>query len=237
LNVFRILSGGYKPLKKSINFACDFSEHKSFYFHKLQINRDLERFLTVSKNKVYEGQNDESLISKYLEERELEILGILYQRYIYLVYGVCMKYLKDRDRSKDFVMQIFEKLIVEIDKHQILNFRSWLYVVTKHYCMRELKREAIQMRKIREISDEDFMESTVEMSPLDEMPGKDPDEALKSCMEKLKNEQKECIDLFYFQEKCYQEISGILNISLNKVKSYIQNGKRNLKICLEKQDE
>jgi len=196
----------------------------------------LERFLTVSKNKVYDGQNDESLILKYLEDRDLEILGILYQRYIYLVYGVCMKYLKDRDRSKDFVMQIFEKLIVEIDKSQIRRFRSWLYVVTKHYCMRELQRETSHIKKIRDFSGEDFMETTVEMSPLDEIPDKNPDEALKNCMQKLKHEQKECIELFYYQEKCYQEISEVLRIPLNKVKSFIQNGKRNLKICLEKLD-
>jgi RNA polymerase sigma-70 factor (ECF subfamily) len=181
--------------------------------------------------------SDEELIREYRSEKDPEILGTLYQRYIHLVYGVCLKYLKNREESKDTVMQLFEKLMVEIDRHEVQHFRSWLYVMTKNFCFRKLQNEGSDLRKFRKYSEEHFMESTVEMSPLDEEKPGDLKEALKQCIEKLKREQKECIVLFYYNEKCYQEISDKLKLPLGKVKSFIQNGKRNLKICLKKQNE
>ena len=57
---------------------------------------------------------------------------------------------------------------------------------------------------------------------------------LESCIKKLKADQKICIEQFYLEKRCYQEIVEKTNIELKKVKSFIQNGKRNLKICLER---
>lgn len=185
------------------------------------------------KNRNTTKESDEELIRRYLATKDLELLGILYQRYIYLVYGVCLKYFKDREESKDAVMQIFEKLITEIEKHAVENFRPWLYVMTKHHCLRQLQKKTSASKKIKQFYDEKIMESTIELSPLDETPEKDMNKALAECIEKLKKEQKACIDLFYFKENCYREISLKLELPVNKVKSYIQNGKRNLKICLE----
>jgi len=130
-------------------------------------------------------------------------------------------------------MQIFEKLITEIEKHAVENFRPWLYVMTKHHCLRQLQKKTSASKKIKQFYDEKIMESTIELSPLDETPEKDMNKALAECIEKLKKEQKACIVLFYFKENCYREISLKLELPVNKVKSYIQNGKRNLKICLE----
>jgi RNA polymerase sigma-70 factor, ECF subfamily len=112
-----------------------------------------------------------------------------------------------------------------------------LFVMTKNYCFRKLQSKGVTSKKYREYSEEQIMESTIEMTPLDEIGTDDLNDALKQCLEKLKKEQKECIELFYYNEKCYQDISDFLNLPLGKVKSYIQNGKRNLKICLEKQNE
>ncbi|MBN2524572.1 MAG: sigma-70 family RNA polymerase sigma factor [Bacteroidales bacterium] len=185
------------------------------------------------KNRNTTQESDEDLTGRYLATKDLELLGILYQRYIYLVYGVCLKYFKDREESKDAVMQIFEKLITEIEKHAVGNFRPWLYVMTKHYCLRQLQKKASASKKIKQFYEEKIMESTIDLSPLDEVPEKDMNKALGECIEKLKKEQKACIELFYLKEKCYREVSHELGIPLNKVKSCIQNGKRNLKICLE----
>jgi RNA polymerase sigma-70 factor, ECF subfamily len=191
---------------------------------KLQIYHDLST------------QSDEALIAKYLGTDDLEWLGILYQRYTHLVFGVCLKYLKDREDSKDAAMQIFEKLIVELKKHEVANFRSWLYVMTKHHCFRLLQNRSSSLKKTDQFSQEQIMESDLNLSPLDEPDNSMPEKALKECLEKLKKEQKMSIEMFYYKEKCYQEISDELNIPLNKVKSFIQNGKRNLKICLEQQN-
>ena len=56
-------------------------------------------------------------------------------------------------------------------------------------------------------------------------------------MELLNPEQKQTVELFYLQEKSYKEIVDQTGFSMNDVKSYIQNGKRNLKIMLSKTDE
>lgn len=178
--------------------------------------------------------NDIVLLKKFSESGNPDYLGELYHNYMHLVYGLCLKYLKEREAAKDAVMQIFEKLITEIPKNEINNFKSWLYVVAKNYCLMLLRSEKtrFEQNKKYQIEQEVFMESAMEMHPIDEDSG-DLNKALYDCIEKLKKEQKQCIKLFYIESKCYNEISSLMKLEEKKVKSYLQNGKRNLKICLE----
>jgi RNA polymerase sigma-70 factor (ECF subfamily) len=150
---------------------------------------------------------------------------------MHLVYGVCLKYFKNREESKDAVMQIFEKLIIEIPKQQIVNFKNWLYVVTRNYCLMQLRSQKLITEKAHEWNI-DFMETSPELHPIDkeEM---DLDKALEDCIQKLKGEQRECISQFYFANKCYNEIALNMGLNEKKVKSHLQNAKRNLKLCLE----
>jgi len=177
---------------------------------------------------------EKELLEKFRKNKDLEYLGELYSPYIHLVYGVCLKYFKERERARDAVMDIFEKLIDEILRHEIRNFKSWLYVLTKNFCLMELRSSKSKDEREKKYIEEEriFVESDVKMHPVDEE-GSELNKALQECIEALKNEQKECIRLFYYKDKCYEEISQIMNLELKKVKSYLQNGKRNLKICLE----
>jgi RNA polymerase sigma-70 factor (ECF subfamily) len=177
--------------------------------------------------------SDSELLKRYLQTGNLEVLGELYNQYIHLVYGVCLKYLNNREDSKDAVNKIFENLILEIPKFEIQNFRSWLYVVTKNYCLMQLRKEKSEKKRFENYSQAVFMESTNILHPIDEAPDSMLEKHLKMCLEKLKEEQQQCIVLFYYEKKCYQEISEKLTIDQKMVKSYIQNGKRNLKICIE----
>lgn len=179
-------------------------------------------------------KSDEELLEEFASTGDLDALGELYSGYMHLVYGVCLKYLKNRDESMDAVMQIFEKLITEIPRHTVENFRSWLHVVTKNYCLMQLRSEKSRSEKIQEwIKDPViFMESAEYLHPIDEE-NTVPEKELMDCIEKLKNEQKECIRQFYFMERSYREIAAELSMDEKKVKSFIQNAKRNLKICLE----
>jgi RNA polymerase sigma-70 factor, ECF subfamily len=182
-------------------------------------------------------KTDNVLLNEFTSSGDLEVLGELYSRYMHLVYGVCLKYLKDSDDSKDAVMQVFEKLITEIPKQKIDNFSSWLHVVTKNYCLMQLRSQKSKDEKFNEwINDpEVFMENGNVLHPIDaEEP--EMEKELADCIERLKDEQKECIRLFYYENRCYQEISGDLNIDDKKVKSHLQNAKRNLKICLEEKN-
>ena len=176
---------------------------------------------------------DSELLNHYKKDGELSYLGELYGRYQSLVYGVCLKYLKDRDESKDAVMQLFEKLIQTLRNHEVDNFKSWLYVTTRNYCLMQIR--ARKGKFTHELSPE-FMENQVLLHPEDEPELEGNLTRLEKCIETLINEQKQCIQLFFLQEKCYKDIAQFTGFDLNQVKSFIQNGKRNLKICMERND-
>jgi RNA polymerase sigma-70 factor (ECF subfamily) len=135
-------------------------------------------------------------------------------------------------------MQIFEKLIIEIPRQRIENFRSWLHVVTRNFCLMELRSKKSHEEKLKEwiINSDDFMENAYDLHPVDN-DEPDMEVALADCIEKLKDEQKKCIRQFYFENRCYNEIAVSLGVDVNKVKSHLQNGKRNLKLCIEEKNE
>lgn len=168
-------------------------------------------------------------------------LGILFTRYTSLVYGTCLKYLKDRDESKDAVMQIFEKLNQSLRQHEVSNFKSWLYVSARNHCLMQLRS-----RKSRPVSQSlsegwepkeinpGIMESNYVLHLENEPELEQNLTKLEKCIEELGHEQQQCVRLFFLQEKCYKEVSEETGFDLGKVKSFIQNGKRNLKLCMER---
>ena len=190
--------------------------------------------MLISKQNNTNQEPDEQLLEKFRQSGDLEILGVLYQRYMHLVYGVCLRYFKDREEARDGVMHIFEKLISEIPGHQIQKFKSWLYVLTKNHCLMEIRSGKSRERKMdRWISEQEFsVEFQPDLHPIDEESALQ-NTRLRECIERLKNEQKDCIQLFFFENRSYAEIAGLLSLDEKKVKSHLQNGKRNLKICLE----
>lgn len=191
-----------------------------------------------SPDRKYNDEPEEFLLKKYKSSGDPEVLGNLYSRYMHLVYGVCLKYLQNRDDAKDAVMQIFEKLIAEVRQHDIKQFKSWLYVLTKNFCLMQLRSQKTTDRRINNYKMDyvKSVESVLELHPIDKEDA-EKDLPLKECLEKLNEEQQVCIRLFYFENKCYREIAESLNMDEKKVKSHLQNGKRNLKICLEKRNE
>jgi RNA polymerase sigma-70 factor (ECF subfamily) len=174
--------------------------------------------------------DDHELIRRYKTSGDLGILGDLYTRYTSLVFGVCLKYLKDREEAKDAVMQIFEKLVVGLKEHNVENFKSWLYVTSRNHCLMYLR--ARKGKFSEEISPQ-LMESEF-LLHLEEEPELEQNlTKLERCIERLADEQKRCVQLFFLGEKCYKDITSLTGFDLNKVKSHIQNGKRNLRLCME----
>lgn len=184
------------------------------------------------------AETDEELVEEFRKTGDPEVLGELYSGYMHLVYGVCLKYLKNRDEAMDAVMQIFEKLVHEIPLHSIDNFRPWLHVVTKNHCLMQIRSEKSRVEKLEKFLNDPliFMENEPFMHPLDEEEV-NMDGLLMNCIERLKDEQKECIMKFYFGNKCYSDIALELGTDEKKVKSHLQNAKRNLKICLDNKHE
>ncbi|MDT8401379.1 MAG: sigma-70 family RNA polymerase sigma factor [Bacteroidales bacterium] len=190
------------------------------------------------RRKSIENKSDEDLLQAYRLSGNLEILGVLYSRYMQLVYGLCLKYFKNREMSQDAVMNIFEKLITELGRHKVDNFRSWVYVLAKNHCLMQLRKPGKATGISLNIEENEylFMENDPALHPLDVGDGKNM-KLLEYCIDKLKTEQKECIRLFYFDNKCYREIADVMNIEEKKVKSHLQNAKRKLKICMEGNNE
>ncbi|RVU01713.1 sigma-70 family RNA polymerase sigma factor [Mucilaginibacter limnophilus] len=173
--------------------------------------------------------DDEGLLNGYRQSGNLNVLGKLYEKYVPLVYGVCLKYLKDEELSKDAVMGIFGELVSKAKEHEVKQFRGWLYVLARNYCLMQLRKD----KKLETTSLDEVMEIEDNLHP----DIKDKEEYLKvleRCMQKLPANQRQSVDLFYLQEKCYKEVADSTGFTMNEVKSYIQNGKRNLKICIEK---
>lgn len=178
-----------------------------------------------------EEQDDLSLVAAYQKSGDLEVLGKLYNKYMHLVYGVCFNYFKDEEPSKDAVMQIFEELVSKLRIHQVQNFKSWLHVLTRNHCLMALRKSS---RNPTVTMEDNFMENS-DFVHLDIDDTKETQlTIMEKCMETLSEEQRRSVDLFYLQEKCYKEVADITGYDMLKVKSYIQNGKRNLKICIEK---
>jgi RNA polymerase sigma factor (sigma-70 family) len=174
---------------------------------------------------------DAELLILYKKTHDLDVLGQLYQRYMDLVYGVCLKYFKEPERSKDAVMQIFEDLVMKLKKHEIGNFKSWLYQVSKNYCLMELRSP--RNFKTVEIP-ESFVHSEENVHLNGVLEKEENFKKLASCLATLSEDQRKAVQLFYIEGKCYNEIVELMKQEWNQVRSFIQNGRRNLKICMEK---
>lgn len=178
---------------------------------------------------------EQQLIRRYKETHDMAFMGTLFDPYIHLVYGLCLKFLKSREDSQDTTLEIFEKVSKELLKSEVTHFKSWLYILSKNECLRVLKqKQKLQFVDLVVEKDyKDYVEFESFFTLNNEDDHKKLDGRLKECIEKLNEHQQKSIELFYFKSKCYNEISQILEVGVKKVKSYIQNGKRNLKKCIE----
>lgn len=180
--------------------------------------------------------SDEELLDAYRKNGDKAVVGELYTRYAHLVYGLCLNYFRDRELARDAVLQLFEKMFETLKRTKPENFKTWLSFVARNHCISELRKLQVQ----RERSENYFRDE--EETPQEE---DDPAEShlgreerlrkLEKAVNSLGNEQKQCIELFYFKDKSYKEIADITGFSEKQVKSHIQNGKRNLKLLMDEE--
>lgn len=177
----------------------------------------------------YSHISDTALLERFYSDSNNEWLGIVLERYTYLLLGVCMKYLKNEEEAKDAVQQIFLKAITELGKYKVDYLKSWLYMVAKNHCLMKLRDKHIVVSADEQrglTSEETDKQSIYEKETALTY--------LEKALDELNAEQKTCVTLFYLQKKSYQEIADHTGFSLLQVKSHIQNGKRNLKMLVEK---
>lgn len=190
---------------------------------------------SITEGKPGENLSDEELVELFRQYGDKDVIGLLFRRYSPLVLGVCYKYLNNREDARDTAMGVFESLFVSLKKYEVHNFKSWLFTVTKSHCaqtLRRTKRDACTVRW-----EENLMEEIVEYGSFPHHASEDETEEqikkLHQAVGSLSPGQQQCILLFYLDDNSYQQITEATGFSLNEVKSFIQNGKRNLKIRLE----
>jgi RNA polymerase sigma factor (sigma-70 family) len=186
------------------------------------------------KTKLHTELSDTELLDKYRQTGDKTFVGILYKRYSHLVFGLCMKYFKDQDQAYDASVGIFTKLFDDLKKHKVEYFKSWLFTYSKNFCLMQLRSAQSNLKRALEYEKDFkvFMENTEE-THLQANKREEEYALLERALADLDEGQRICVELFYLKDKSYTQIVEITKYDLNKVKSYIQNGKRNLKIRLE----
>jgi RNA polymerase sigma factor (sigma-70 family) len=185
---------------------------------------------THVKKSRFDHITDAELLELYNEDKNQEWIGVLLERYTLLLLGVCMKYLKDENEAKDCVQQIFLKVLTEVSKYKIEFFKSWLYMVAKNHCLMRLREKG--SKNVKEISEQ--LPAVEELNKYELIQNEQTFQHLEEAIQELSEEQRQCVILFYLKKKSYTEISESTGYTMMQVKSYIQNGKRNLKMILDR---
>lgn len=174
---------------------------------------------------------DEELLKRYCDSGELVYFVEAYKRYMPLVYGVALKYLKRPEDAQDAVMQLFEELVVKIKEVEIQSFKAWLYTCIRNNCLMEIRKRS---KNLSVSLDDSFMEFCDDFHLTVVSESENREESLRECVESLPEKQRISVKYFFFNELSYKEVEERTGFSLKMVKSFIQNGKRNLKLCLER---
>jgi RNA polymerase sigma-70 factor (ECF subfamily) len=185
----------------------------------------------------YQHYTDQELVALFRAERNRDALGVLFQRHSGMALSTAMKYLGKREEASDMVMQVFEKVFQDLPRHEVKDFRPWLHMVVKNSCLMDLRktRETPARNEQEEKYQQMVMENRSEVHPSEKMETEKRLQELERAIDLLSQEQRICIRLFYLEQKSYSEVAEHTGYTLNHVKSYIQNGKRNLQISLQKQ--
>jgi RNA polymerase sigma factor (sigma-70 family) len=182
----------------------------------------------------YENISDGELLERFYLDHDNQWLGILLQRYTLLLFGVCMKYLKNEEEARDGVQHIFLKALTELHKYRVDYFKSWIYMVAKNHCLMKLRDK--QGKLVSDITDNlaAVLSEREQEDRSRHMEKNNRLELMNQALDELNAEQRRCIIAFYMEKKSYQEIADETGYTMLQVKSYIQNGKRNLKNLLDK---
>jgi RNA polymerase sigma-70 factor (ECF subfamily) len=189
------------------------------------------RFLRTTK----EETPDAELLARFQTKSDQQALAVLFDRYLELIYGLCMQYLKTPVRAEDATLAIYVELARKLPEHEVKNFKNWLYTFIRNHCLMQLRKE----KKMITINyDGNFMHSNEELHPVEDVQEKEERfNALDYCLEQLNEQQKVAVQLFYYQGHSYKDIAVMRNEEVGRVRSNIQNGRRNLKNCIEEQEK
>lgn len=181
-----------------------------------------------------EPKNNEDTLRLYRQSGDRSLFAELFKEHVTSVYGTCLFYLKDKEEAKDAVMQIFEKMITDLKKTEVNNFKGWLGFVVRNHCISVIRKKNTTIKNNESYYDFEFKDVSWEDEERIEKVNDDLLlDHMQTCLPQLKEAQRNCVQFFYLHGLSYAEISERTGYSINEVKSHIQNGKRNLKLLIE----
>jgi len=181
-------------------------------------------------NKWTANTTDDQLIAAY-KDGDQRAFDVLFKKHLHRILGICANTLEQEEDCKDVTMDMYVVLRRELVRHEIHHFEGWLYTIVRNYCLK-LIRERKQQQQMETLDGPwaAFLQETNNLQQ--QYQDEELMLNLKKAIQELKPDQKECISLFYLDGHSYKEIAEATGLSLNKVKSNIQNGKRNIRIAL-----
>jgi RNA polymerase sigma factor (sigma-70 family) len=220
--------GFFDKFWKKTQFVC--AKYPRFGILLLLLGLGIGTMLKIRRPNAPEHETDEALLIEYVRNASLRHLGLLFERYIPMVYGVCLKILKDTGKAEDAVMGIYEDVARKAKDHEIGAFRGWLYVLARNYCLMEWRKAQRQPTHFFAPEDMQRYDATEDAFEFELPQNTAP---LQDCLDALPERQLRSVMMFYYEEKSYKDIAETLAENVGSVRSYIQNGRRNLKNCLE----
>ena len=195
----------------------------NYYLHGLSLMSEF----TLGRYPIH--ISDEELVKIFCTQHDKGALGELFDRYQHLVVSICYKYYLDKEMAKDAMMQIFEKLMVDLPKQEIQFFKAWLHTVSRNYCLMQLRKAKLPTKHVENIENYDMEnEEGLHLA----MQKEENLTKMHQSIMQLDKKQRVCIDLFYLQNKSYADIQSATGFTFMEVKSFIQNGKRKLKLLM-----
>jgi RNA polymerase sigma-70 factor (ECF subfamily) len=183
-----------------------------------------------------EYNSDEELLQHYKKSGNKEVFADLFKKHVSVVYGTCLFYLQDKAEAQDATMQLFEKLMLDLNNREVNNFKGWLSFVVRNHCISLIRKNKSQTKNIKSYYEFEYADANYEEEgKINAVSDDAMIENMRLCLPRLKENQRVCVELFYLNNKSYQDIANETGFTLNEIKSYIQNGKRNLKLLLESQ--
>lgn len=180
------------------------------------------------------NKTDEELLLNYRQSGNTTVFADLFKNHVNTVYGTCLFYLQDKDEAKDAVMNIFEKLLLDLKQNEIKNFKAWLSFVVRNHCISAIRKRNTVMKNVRSYYEHEYKETTYETEiKIESVSDERLLASMQDCLSQLKETQRTCIEMFYLKNLSYQQICELTGYEINAIKSYIQNGKRNLKLMIE----
>lgn len=185
------------------------------------------------KRRPYKDFPDEELIARYQNSEDDAFFEELFTRYQDKVLPICFKLLRDKEECQDACMEIFEKARKGLRKENVDRFNSWLYILIKNHCYDQIRKRKRRLTT-SSYAEEELEEILWKKGPDERLNGdgyrQEKLREVEAVLSRLDEAQRVCVDAFYCQGKSYKEIAEETGYTSNQVKSYLQNGIRNLRI-------